>query len=151
MIIFTDIDDTLMKTSRKIDQDVSTLTVGALNKKGKPNSYIEKKREKLIIELINKSISIPVSARSIVGLSNLKIKFNHHAILNFGATILNKNKLLMNSWNKIISLKSRELKQEVIFNKINILFGLILEDFECKIAYEDKLCVYMNFRDNDQE
>ena len=47
MIIFTDIDDTLMKTSRKIDQDVSTLTVGALNKKGKPNSYIEKKREKL--------------------------------------------------------------------------------------------------------
>ena len=146
MIIFTDIDDTLMKTSRKI-KDVSNLKVGALNKKGEPLSFIEKKRERLIDEMLDKSITIPVTARSKVSFNNLQLKFNHHAILNFGATIITKDKNLVLSWQQEIMSKSESLNQKELFVEIEKVFAEYLRDFEVKIATEDNIYNYMNFRD----
>lgn len=148
MIIFTDIDDTLMRTARKIKGDVSKLKVGAINHKGVPLSFCDSKREKLINELIDNSVSIPVTARSIASFKNLKIGFKNHAVLNFGATILDKNLELDMAWHNFILKNSQELNQEEIFKDIMSSLSALLQEFEIetKAPKENEISVYANFR-----
>lgn len=149
MIIFTDIDDTLMKTSRKIKEDVKELRVGALNKKGEPFSFVDKKREKLIFELLGNAITIPVTARSKSGFSNLQINFNNYAVLNFGGTIVDKNSSNLEVWDSHILKNTENLNQNQIFKNIQESFSEILKEFEVKIEKEKNISFYMNFRDYD--
>lgn len=148
MIILTDIDDTLMRTARKIKGDISKLKVGALNHKGVPISFCDNKREKLIAEFIDVSISIPVTARSKTSFKNLKIEFKNHAVLNFGATILNSDGDLDSFWHGQILEQSRDLNQEKIFNDLFSSLGTFLDKFEVKTPKEDDISVYANFRFN---
>lgn len=165
MIIFTDIDDTLMKTERKIKGDASQLKVGALNKNGEPISFMDKKREKLVDQFLGNAISIPVTARSKDGFKNLQIKFNHHAVLNFGATILNADGNLDANWYDYIKKLSKKQNQEKTFDIVskNIVSALKKhkeyyeeknfkdeknkKSFEVRIVIEDGIHTFMNFRD----
>lgn len=145
MIIFTDIDDTLMKTARK-SGDISNMIVGALNHNGENNSFIDEQRHILIQELLLKQTCIPVTARSKASFDNLLLKFSDHAVLNFGATILDKNKNLDESWFNHIQFESLELNQKSIFQNIEEQLQSLLVDFEVKIVVEDGLSCYMNYR-----
>lgn len=163
MIILTDIDDTLMRTARKVSGNPADLKVGALSKSGQPISFVDKKREKLIEQFIDKSISIPVTARSKAGLNNLQIKFNHHAVLNFGATIVDKNGKVDSSWHDMIKSQSDDANQKEAFNFVSekLLCNLSIyreyenlktinsnnKLFEIKTMIEDGIYAYMNFRD----
>jgi HAD superfamily hydrolase (TIGR01484 family) len=162
MIVLTDIDDTLMRTARKISGDPANLTVGAIGKNGKPISFVDKKREKLIEQFIDKAISIPVTARSRAGLKNLKINFNHHAVLNFGATIVDKNGDLDLHWHTLMKEESESENQKDAFNFISEnLMPILLDNsayddlkafpeektFEMRTMVEDGIHAYMNFRD----
>lgn len=146
MIIFTDIDDTLMKTFRKIT-DFSTVIPGAVGHNGQHISFIDSSRQKLINKLLNEQVCIPVTARSEKSFSNLLIKFNHQAVLNFGATILNSDKSLDLDWHNSILLKSQVLNQEKIFSIIQARLKSILYDFEVKTAFDNDIYNYLNFRD----
>jgi hydroxymethylpyrimidine pyrophosphatase-like HAD family hydrolase len=163
MIILTDIDDTLMRTARKVSGDPANLKVGAIGKNGQPISFVDKKREKLIEQFIDKAISIPVTARSRAGLKNLKINFSHHAVLNFGATIVDKNGDLDPHWHALMKEESESANQKDAFEFVaaNLLPILLankeyadLKDsnspnkiFEMKTMVEDGIYAYMNFRD----
>lgn len=148
MIIFTDIDDTLMKTARKV-ADVSSMKAGSLNHKGENNSYIDSKRLNLIQNLLLKQICIPVSARSKKSFANLLISFNHHAVLNFGATILDSKREVDLEWLNHIQSMSTQLNQDYVFKLIEKNFNL--EIFEVKIVLEDEISCYMNYRSYDKK
>lgn len=148
MIIFTDIDDTLMKTARKV-ADISSMKVGALNHKGEKNSYIDSQRFSLIQNLLLKQVCIPVSARSKKSFANLLISFNYHAVLNFGATILNSKKEVDLNWFNHIENMSKKLNQNYVFKLIENSFNL--ESFEVKIFQEDGVSCYMNYRSYDKQ
>lgn len=163
MIILTDIDDTLMRTARKVNGDPTTLKIGAIGKNGQPISFVDNKREKLIEQFIDKSISIPITARSRAGLKNLKINFNHHAVLNFGATIVDKNGALDFDWHSLMKEESESANQKDAFEFVSKkLFPILLankeyadlkysnstdKNFEIKTMVEDGIHAYMNFRD----
>lgn len=146
MIIFTDIDDTLMKTARKIENISSTIP-GAIGNNGKNISFIDIPRQNLINKLLNREVCIPVTARSEKSFKNLLIKFNHQAILNFGATILNSDNTLDLKWHESILLKSEMLNQIKIFSAIKARLKNILYDFEIKTSFENDIYNYINFRD----
>lgn len=147
MIIFTDIDDTLMKTARKMNGDLSAFTVGALNHQGQPLSYIDNKREQLIEKLLKKHITVPVSARSKKSFFNLQINFQHEAVLNFGGTILNKDKSLHLEWHEHILKQSTILSQATIFDDILQIMQPIYPNIEYKKVVEDGISMYLNCRD----
>lgn len=163
MIVLTDIDDTLMRTARKVSGDPANLKVGAIGKNGQPISFVDNKREKLIEQFIDKAISIPVTARSRAGLKNLKINFSHHAVLNFGATIVDKNGELDAHWHTFMKEESEYANQKDAFNFISENLMQILLDnnvyadlkysnadekiFEMRTMVEDGIHAYMNFRD----
>jgi hydroxymethylpyrimidine pyrophosphatase-like HAD family hydrolase len=146
MIIFTDIDDTLMKTFRKIT-DFTSVVPGAIGHNGQHISFIDTSRQRLINKLLNEQVCIPVTARSEKSFSNLLIKFNHQAVLNFGATILNVDKTLDLDWHNSISLKSETLNQEKIFSIVQARLKNLLYDFEVKTAIDNNIYNYLNFRD----
>lgn len=144
MIIFTDIDDTLIKTARKIP-DVKGLETGEITHKGENNSFIDKKRWILIQDLLLKQTCIPVTARSKASYRNLLLKFTDHAVLNFDATILNQDKKIDQDWHEHIINGSEELNQKNIFENIQNK-SEILQDFEIKIVVENNISCYMNFK-----
>lgn len=146
MVIFTDIDDTLMKTFRKIT-DFTSLIPGAIGNNGQHISFIEPSRKRLIEVILNEQICIPVTARSEKSFSNLLIKFNHQAILNFGATILNSDKTLDLEWHNSIYLKSEVLNQKNIFSIVQARLKNLLYYFEVKLSFDNDICNYLNFRD----
>lgn len=146
MIIFTDIDDTLMKTARKISDNVSVIP-GARGFNGDNISFIDLSRQKLIKGLLDSQVCIPVSARSEKSFANLLINFNYEAILNFGATIINKDKSLNLEWYNSIYLKSEVLNQISIFNIVKKRLSNFIYDFDVKISLDNGIYNYLNFRD----
>lgn len=147
MIIFTDIDDTIMKTARKITTDISLLNIGAYNHDGQPLSYIDAKRYQLIEQLLVKHVTIPVSARSRKSFDNLNLTFNHHAVLNFGATIIDKSKKLDTGWYDHIKNQVEKLAFTVCQIEIKKQILGNFPHIEYKEVAEDGVNAYLNFRD----
>lgn len=112
MIIFTDIDDTLMKTKRKI-KDPSVCEIGAYSESGEALSYIDSSRKDFIQNFLEKHLFIPVTARSFSALERVQLNFNHEKVINFGAHILDKNNNIVSQWN------DRIIHQQNIFNTIS--------------------------------
>ena len=107
IIFFSDIDDTLIYSKRKIDF-TKDIVIGAYDKNNQPYSYFYKETKLLIDLLINAGIIfIPNTARNLesykrtVFYKDNKIRY---AILNFGATILVDNKIDKEWNNHIINL-----------------------------------------------
>lgn len=117
MIILTDIDDTLMKTKRKI-KNLPDCSIGAYSESGEPLSYIEPFRQDFIDNFLGKHIFIPVTARSYNALNRVKIKFNHEKIINFGAHILNHENKIISEWNDFITSNQNNFN---IIEKINFI------------------------------
>lgn len=145
MIIFTDIDDTLMQTSRKIKQK-STAIPGAIGNDGQHSSFMDKSRKNLLDKLLTQEVCIPVTARNQKSFDNLLIKFKHEAVLNFGATIINLDKSVDMKWANSISIKSDYLNQKEIFFQLKKELNSLLDDFIVKISFDHGIYNYMNFR-----
>lgn len=145
MVIFTDIDDTIMQTKRKFapSTDFSLMMPGAVNFQGENNSFIDSQRLELIKELLLKQDCIAVSARTRAGYNNLLLTFNSYAILNFGGTIIDKNKQLVQDWHRLMINASKHLQQASVFENIE---QMILDNklqFDTKVANEDDVSFYM--------
>lgn len=151
MIFFTDIDDTIMKTKRKITSSLENLTIGAFSKSGEPLSYIDEKRKHFIDKILqlNNNIVIPVTARNITSFNNLNISFKHHSIINFGAIILNPDKSENIDWKNIVLGNSKNLNQSDIFIDIQKYLSIHMpnyfNDFEFKIPLDNNIS-YLNIR-----
>lgn len=97
-IVFTDIDDTLMTTPRKLTSSEG-LAPGAVRPDGKVTSYREPQHQALWDHLVSKAdVAIPVTARSLETYRRLTLAFHAEAVLDFGATVLTTNGLPDTDW-----------------------------------------------------
>lgn len=148
MIIFTDIDDTLMKTTRKM-VSLDDCIVGAYSKQELPLSYIDPIRQKFINELINQHISIPVTARSVETLSRVDIDFSHEKIANFGATILNSDNSLNEEWHQhILQLSCLPSYQFALKNLQSLFASDFLSHHEVITRYANDIFIFFNLRNS---
>lgn len=146
MIILTDIDDTLMKTKRKI-QNILECSIGAYSESGEVLSYIEPFRQDFIDNFLEKHIFIPVTARSYNALSRVQIQFNHEKIINFGAHILDSDNKLLSEWHDSITYQQHSLN---ITDKVNLIEEkFLLPDYvELIKRTEFGNFIFFNFRNS---
>ena len=143
MIFFTDIDDTLMKTKRKI-QFQNNCIIGAFSESGDVLSLISPERS-CLIDLISNYKVIPVTARSKDALSRVQLSFNAEKIINFGATILDEKNEVNLTWKDLI-LKN-QLDLNVLSSYKIIKQELILPDnFKPIERFDDEILVFLNYR-----
>jgi hydroxymethylpyrimidine pyrophosphatase-like HAD family hydrolase len=168
IIFFTDIDDTLIQSSRKIGNkiindnkiyfnDIEYLVAG-YNKKNQPHSYIKKSLYDFINILLKSKkdiIFIPTTARNL-GSFNRSIFANNNdiniSIINFGAEILYKNKrnlfyfdleyrnLINNKFNSL-NLSLKELLYKV---KNEFKDGELIDGFEIRIIENTYISIKYN-------
>lgn len=149
MIILTDIDDTLMRTRRKVAQSISAgIQVGAVSTSGEPLSFIENARSQLVSLISsNKNTVIPVSARSISGLKRVKLSFKSYAVLNFGASVLSPSGAVDAEWDAQLRDNIKKYEIDSIFNTlINKLKDV---QVVAEVKSELGLPLYLNVRSPD--
>jgi len=156
IIVFTDIDDTLIYTKGKCDKNTH-LSVAALDKDLVPRSFISKKIESLIAMFVSSNAGIiPVTGRNSeiferVTLKSLKANYK---IVSHGAIVLDQN-------NKIVPEWSMKLK-----NKFNVQsWGIILSELKneclkiistlhipatCEIVFDHNIPCYLCIKCTDK-
>ena len=113
--VFTDIDDTLMATGRKVPV-YDRKALGAKGKDGLPLSYCDPAHMALISALTSLSTEpmVAVTARSADGLRRVELTVNAQAVVDFGATVLDENGQPDPAWYAILAARQdRELEAEI--------------------------------------
>lgn len=146
MIIFTDIDDTLMKTKRKIS-NIDTCKIGAYSESGNVLSYIDNTRLDFIESFVKKHIFIPVTARSFSALKRVQLSFDYEKVINFGAHILNNDNSLNEEWN--LSILQNQINAQILekaeFIKNKFIIPTPIELIE---RIEFNSFIFLNFRNS---
>lgn len=148
IVFFSDLDDTLIFSKRKIDFSKNIITAG-YNKQNEAFSYIYKETKILLDNLIDSGvIFIPNTARNLNSYKRTIFykEYNlDYVILNFGGLILFKNKPLQ-EWEKIIQPKLSKIDFYKIIEELSKQF-----EFEIEIKLIDGyyISVYNRFYRDD--
>ena len=86
-ICFTDLDDTLFQTARKMPQGINHAILAAEALNGS-HSYLSASQQVLVQWLLSSTRCIPVTARSTEALSRCKLVFDDYRVCSNGAVIL---------------------------------------------------------------
>ncbi|MDX8000993.1 hypothetical protein FE394_17795 [Xenorhabdus sp. Reich] len=99
-VFLTDLDDTLFQSRRKMGNtsDVSSLRVGALDRKNLPHSHMTEEQSILVDWLLAHAEVIPVTARNTEQLSRVQLPFHSWQIVSHGAVILTPEGLVDEYW-----------------------------------------------------
>ncbi|MDQ6952566.1 MAG: hypothetical protein Q9M15_03460 [Mariprofundaceae bacterium] len=98
VIVFTDLDDTLIQTRRKLPENAS-FSLGATDKEGLPLSFMTKSQETMLkIFSQSDAIIIPVTGRNTSALDRVAYAFNHYRVVSHGALVLQKNGDICTKW-----------------------------------------------------
>lgn len=105
IFIFTDLDDTLIQTKRKINPK-KTISEGAYDRDGNPLSYFTES-QKAILNLFDNPSStfIPVTGRNTDALNRVNINFRSYRVVSHGAVVLTPDSHLCSVWKKSIEDK----------------------------------------------
>lgn len=146
MILFTDIDDTLIFTKRKL-QSTEGMDTGAISKMGEPSSFFPDKNKKFL-NIFQGNTLIPVTARTQTQFKNVLIPFEHEKILSFGGVILNKDNTINKNWDlKIKSLsKNSLLFLTFVQSQLKTEFNNFYSQY--KIVEDNDIPLYLIIRGN---
>jgi len=145
IFFFSDIDDTLIQTTRKTDFTRKTI-VASYDREGKESSFFYEGTKLFIDTLIDAGINfIPTTARNLdaykrtVFYKNKKINY---VILNFGALILVNNKI-DKKWNNYIQAKYKSIISiNEIYNKLIVKLKEKYIDVTIKIIDTYYISIY---------
>ena len=98
IIVFTDLDDTLIQTRRKLPDNAS-FSLGATDKEGLPLSFMTKSQATML-QVFSQSgaIIIPVTGRNTSALDRVAYAFKHYRVVSHGALVLQKNGEICPLW-----------------------------------------------------
>ncbi|NIF23064.1 hypothetical protein [Candidatus Pantoea multigeneris] len=90
-VIFSDLDDTLFQTRRKMvdELNVAPFRPGALDRSLQPRSFMTEEQAMLVDWMLEHADLIPVTARGTEEIARVKIPFRSWSIATHGAVILN--------------------------------------------------------------
>ncbi|GAB2953388.1 hypothetical protein GCM10011328_33030 [Hafnia psychrotolerans] len=108
-LIFTDLDDTLFQTGRKItDACERQLSVpGALDRSLAPRSFMTPRQHNLVQWMLDSAETIPVTARGTEEIARVCIPFDSWAITTHGAVILTPTGQADPQWQQLITEQMR--------------------------------------------
>jgi len=112
IVVFLDLDDTIFQTRHKCPTG-ETLEVAALDRSGQPSSFMTSVQQHTFDWLKSNAIVIPTTARNSDAYRRVCLTFQHAAILDFGAFILDCNGTPNSKWEAIIRPKL-ELIQDTL-------------------------------------
>jgi hydroxymethylpyrimidine pyrophosphatase-like HAD family hydrolase len=115
VVVFSDIDDTLMATARKSPKD-DELRPGAHGQDGKVSSFMSRKQWRLWQLLTAQADRlIPVTARSASAYGRIAVNFGPERILNFGASVFLDGETPDPEWHARMCDASQVLRQKDVF------------------------------------
>jgi HAD superfamily hydrolase (TIGR01484 family) len=120
-IVFTDLDDTLFQTQRKILDAVGLVPV-TLDRDGLPHSFHNQSQQRLL-KWLEAATLIPVTGRNPQAFSRVQMRFNSWAVLDHGATLLEPGGALSLAWRERI-LALLEPQQVALQEAMKIADGL---------------------------
>lgn len=152
VIVFTDIDDTLMSTGRKVSPELRVAS-GAMGKSGKPFSFMTQAHVDLYERLCAMSSELPVAvtARDQKGLARVHLQFNPQAVVDFGATVINAQGEICHLWEAQLSAQQDPLLEQKIYRVVDKVL-LNLDVPLCEIRRNAAgMLAFINLRSEDQE
>ncbi|WP_419534752.1 hypothetical protein [Endozoicomonas sp.] len=98
IFVFSDLDDTLIQTKRKLPECVSYDT-GAYNRAGQPLSFFSS-RQKTLIALLERAnaVIIPITGRTSGALSRVNYAFKSYSAVSHGAVVLTPDGTVCSQW-----------------------------------------------------
>ena len=108
-VLFTDLDDTLFQTARKMTEPVCESRLAAEATNGH-HSYMTASQAAMTAWLLKTTCLVPVTARSTEALSRCKIPFDSWQIAANGAVILNPDGKVERDWSHHINRLSVDFK-----------------------------------------
>jgi hypothetical protein len=149
IVVFMDLDDTLFQTATKAP-DGSSLDIAAVDREGKPISFITSRQKQFFHWLDTHAIVIPTTARNTDAYRRVQLRFRHGAIVSFGAVILDENGVPNSKWMSIVRPQI-----EMVQNELNGLEEDALEScvadpsVRVRLVREGGLAVYLVAKSTD--
>lgn len=148
IFFFSDIDDTLIQTSRKTDFTKKTI-VGSYNRDGEESSFFYEGTKLFIDTIIDAGINfIPTTARNLdaykrtIFYKNEKITY---VILNFGALIL-VNNIIDKKWSDYMLKKYKSITSiNTIYDELNLKFKEQSIEITIKIIDSYYISIYNKY------
>jgi hydroxymethylpyrimidine pyrophosphatase-like HAD family hydrolase len=100
-VLYTDLDDTLFQTSRKMTEPACETRLGAIAANGH-HSYMTEGQARMVNWLHEATRMIPVTARSTDALSRCRIPFHHWKVASNGAVILKPDGTPLADWQETV-------------------------------------------------
>lgn len=100
-LVFTDLDDTLFQTARKMPADAVRHTA-TLDAEGNPNGYMSNVQKSFSDWLLANADVVPVTARSAEVYARVKLPFTHGAICSHGGVILDAEGNFDAQWQRLM-------------------------------------------------
>ncbi|HFT1682931.1 hypothetical protein [Providencia stuartii] len=153
-VIFTDLDDTLFQTRRKMvdELDLMPFQVGALDRDLVPRSFMTQEQAMLVDWMIENADLIPVTARGTEEIRRVTIPFRSWAITTHGAVILNPQGEEDRQWRTQILASLQNYTEQLIQmqQKITALMAERNIDAWARINYEyDNTPIYLVMKHRD--
>lgn len=153
-VIFSDLDDTLFQTRRKMVDELALepYKTGALDRSRQPRSFMTQEQSMLVDWMLEHADLIPVTARGTEEISRVAIPFHSWVITTHGAVILTPDGHADKEWQAIItqSLTSYTERLLTLQNEITQRMAERHIDGWARINYEyGDLPIYLVMKHND--
>lgn len=151
IVVFSDIDDTLMQTKRKCPSNES-LQVGAVDKNGLALSFTTQQQNHLLT-LFKHCELIPVTGRNKDALDRVSMDFIGYKIIDHGAIILNENNHIVPDWLDILNVECE--KWHDLLEKYNQNINEIIQqnnlELRCKVISDYGFSCYISIKGNSND
>lgn len=137
-VVFTDLDDTLIQTRRKIPQGAS-VSLGATDRDGNPLSFFTHSQKRLLdLFSQNDAIIIPVTGRNTDALNRVLYDFDNYCAVSHGAVVLKNNNTVcsgwlseiephLNEWPELLELCNREIEDIIRLYQLDARTRVIID------------------------
>lgn len=149
-VLFTDLDDTLFQTARKISEPVCESRLAAVATNGH-HSYMTKSQAAMTQWLLASTQMIPVTARSTEALSRCRIPFTSWKVAANGAVILDPVDQVDSEWSTHIGQISHSFRHTLEALDEETLSRNSDGRFRHWIVYEENRPVYFCVKSNGDE
>jgi len=115
-VIFSDLDDTLFQTRRKMADELAQepFRTGALDRSQEPRSFMTEEQAMLVDWMLEQSDLIPVTARGTEEIARVTIPFRSWAIATHGAVILNPQGEADAEWQALMLEKLAPYREQLL-------------------------------------
>lgn len=151
-VIFTDLDDTLFQTSRKMVTPIPAYHTATLNKQERPHSMMTQEQFLLVTWMLTYADLIPVTARSTEEMSRVLIPFNSWRITTHGAVIITPEGKKDTDWQQLITQHLASYSQRLLSleQQMTQLITKHQIDAYVRVHYEyNKVPIYITLKHKD--